>query len=110
MALISKAQMLKYAAMAAREATKTGISVGFGNLAQATFRQAQLTKSPFEMWRPTLETIRMDIDHIQRTCQLENEMVAFAQVADSRMLEMPEPRSLVTSIPFTPSRLPIQIV
>jgi hypothetical protein len=109
MALISRAQMLKYAANAAREDTKPGLGVAFATLALTTFRQAHTTKAPLDAWRPALELIRQDIERTEHSCRLENDLVAFAKITDPRALEMPEPRSLVNPIPFTPTRTIVHI-
>jgi len=104
MAALSKAQVYKFCALNAQAAGKGGEALGYANEALAQFRSV-LTAPALASWRAnTLETLRLEIEHVQRVTQLDCEMVSYSRAVDPRMLELPEPRSIVTAVPYTPTR------
>jgi hypothetical protein len=51
-------------------------------------------------WKSMMDEQRADVEHVQRLYQKENDMITFESIPQEAMLDIPEPKSLMTPIPY----------
>eukprot|EP00026_Physarum_polycephalum_P008779 Phypoly_transcript_08880.p1 GENE.Phypoly_transcript_08880~~Phypoly_transcript_08880.p1 ORF type:complete len:254 (+),score=37.20 Phypoly_transcript_08880:617-1378(+) len=96
---LQKANTLKFAGQIAEEAKKIGIACSYLELAVRCLKEvvAPNAGSTLGPWKDTIDQQKADVEHFHRLFTKENNLIAFEKLVDEHQLDIPEPKSLMTS-------------
>jgi len=100
-AALQMANTYKYSGDVSREGGKCGVAVAYLNVAVKTIKDVT-SVGKLAAWKSMIDEQKADVEHVQRTYTKENDMITFEPVPVESMLDIPEPKSLMTPIPFNP--------
>eukprot|EP01112_Ceratiomyxa_fruticulosa_P008837 TRINITY_DN2290_c0_g2_i1.p1 TRINITY_DN2290_c0_g2~~TRINITY_DN2290_c0_g2_i1.p1 ORF type:complete len:370 (-),score=75.17 TRINITY_DN2290_c0_g2_i1:94-1203(-) len=100
--LMGKANAYRFAGITQQEAGSLGKAVSYLNVAVQALNEIPLQSGDLATWKTIATEMKADIEHIHRAFTKENDMIVFDRVPDESSLEIPEPKCLMTPIPYNP--------
>eukprot|EP01113_Clastostelium_recurvatum_P026454 TRINITY_DN3174_c0_g1_i1.p1 TRINITY_DN3174_c0_g1~~TRINITY_DN3174_c0_g1_i1.p1 ORF type:complete len:395 (-),score=93.60 TRINITY_DN3174_c0_g1_i1:23-1207(-) len=103
--LLGRANAYRFAGMVQQEAQKLGLAVSYLNVAAKCLQDIPMpTKASSDLapWKAMLEEQKAEIEHFHRAYTNENDLIVYDRLTDEKLLDVPEPKGLMTPVPYNP--------